>query len=330
MAACLKQTDRVPGGLWNLTLYHTFPMQPSRKTGLKMFEEKLQIGKSVDWFVHTLTDNFDSVFDVLSDGIEAIGDGFEDILLYPDPLLLILLFSLIALWRVGWGFGLFSALALTVVAKMQLWDPMMSTLALVLSSTALSLLVGIPLGIWTARSEIAGKIIRPFLDFMQTMPAFVYLIPAAMFFGVGKVPGIIATVVFAMPPAVRLTDLGIRRVPREMIEAGLAFGCTSRQLLFKVQIPNAMPSIMAGVNQNIMLALSMVVIASMVGAGGLGNKVLTGIQRMDVGAGFEGGVSIVILAIILDRVTQSFSKNNSESFFSPIFRLFRKKETEKN
>jgi len=144
------------------------------------------------------------------------------------------------------------------------------------------------------------------LDFMQTMPAFVYLIPAAMLFGLGKVPGVIATVIFAMPPAVRLTNLGIRQVNKEQVEAGIAFGCTSTQLLLKVQIPGALPSIMAGVNQTIMMALSMVIISSMVGAGGLGNDVLASIQRLDIGLGFESGLSVVLLAIILDRITESF------------------------
>jgi glycine betaine/proline transport system permease protein len=180
------------------------------------------------------------------------------------------------------------------------------TLGLTFSATLISLLLGIPLGIWAARSERVATIIRPILDFMQTMPAFVYLIPAAMLFGLGRVPGIIATVIFAMPPAVRLTNLGIRQVNKEIIEAGQSFGCTPRQLLFKVQLPNAMPSIMAGVNQTIMMALSMVIIASMVGAGGLGNDVLASIQRLDIGLGFESGMAVVLLAIILDRITESF------------------------
>lgn len=172
-----------------------------------------------------------------------------------------------------------------------------------------------------ARSDQVASLLRPVLDLMQTMPAFVYLIPAAMFFGLGAVPGTIATVIFAMPPVVRLTNLGIRQVHSEFIEAGLAFGCTPSQLLFKVQLPNAMPSIMAGMNQTIMLSLSMVVIASMIGAGGLGNSVLTGIQRLDVGAGFEGGLAVVILAVVLDRITQSFGRGGS-GFLS--FLAFRK------
>jgi glycine betaine/proline transport system permease protein len=169
--------------------------------------------------------------------------------------------------------------------------------------------LGIPLGIWAARSHLVERLVRPVLDLMQTMPAFVYLIPAAMFFGLGRVPGVVATIVFAMPPVVRLTNLGIHQVPKELVEAGLAFGCTPWQLLFRVQLPSAKPSIMAGVNQTIMLALSMVVIASMIGAGGLGDTVLRGIQRLDVGLGFEGGLGVVILAIILDRITQSFGNH---------------------
>jgi len=168
-----------------------------------------------------------------------------------------------------------------------------------------------------ARSDKVEALVRPVLDFMQTMPPFVYLIPAAIFFGLGKVPGTIATVVFAMPPAVRLTNLGIRQVHEENIEAGLAFGCTPRQLLTKVQLPLAMPTIMQGVNQTIMLSLSMVVIASMIGAGGLGNVVLTGIQRLNVGLGFEGGLGVVLIAILLDRVTQTFGQAGASG--SPLF-----------
>ena len=216
--------------------------------------------------------------------------------------------ALLALWRVGLRFAGFVVVALALVAGMGLWAPTASTLALVLSATTFSLAIGLPLGVLGAKSAFAHRALRPALDLMQTLPAFVYLIPAAMFFGLGKVPGTIATIIFAMPPAVRLTDLGIRQVSPDLVEAGRAFGCTGTQLLFKVQLPNALPSIMAGVNQNIMLALSMVVIASMIGAGGLGNEVLRGIQRMDVGLGFEGGIGVVLLAVILDRITQSFGE----------------------
>src|SRR5699024_4624689 len=177
-------------------------------------------------------------------------------------------------------------------------------------ATIVALGVGLPLGIAMAKNNITAAIVRPILDFMQTLPAFVYLIPAAMFFGLGKVPGTIATVIFSMPPAVRLMNLGIRQVNEENVEAGRAFGCNPFQLLYKVQLPLAMPSIMAGINQTIMLSLSMVVISSMIGAGGFGDTILPGIQRLNVGLGFEGGLGVVIIAILLDRITQSFGFGN--------------------
>ncbi len=270
----------------------------------------LPIGDKISDLVDFLLIHFQGFFDIIEVIVKFMGDGFEDALMIPPALVLIIAITALAFWRVNWMFGIFTALALYLIGCLQLWDQTISTLALVLTATCLSLAIGIPIGIAMAKSNIIELLCRPLLDLMQTMPAFVYLIPAAMFFGLGKVPGIIATVIFAMPPAVRLTNLGIRSVPKEMVEAGLAFGCTPRQLLFKVQIPNAMPSIMAGVNQNIMLALSMVVIASMIGAGGLGNEVLIGIQRMEIGDGFEGGLAVVIIAIILDRITQSFTQNN--------------------
>lgn len=194
---------------------------------------------------------------------------------------------------------------LLLIWDLDLWDQSMETLALVIVSTIIALLLGIPLGIISAHSDRFNQFTRIFLDFMQTMPSFVYLIPAVIFFGLGNVPGVIATVVFAMPPAIRLTNLGIRQIPIEFIEVSEAFGSTPLQKLVKVEIPVALPSIMAGVNQCIMLALSMTVIASMIGAGGLGYQVLFGIQRVDVGSGFEAGLAIVIIAIILDRLSQN-------------------------
>ncbi|MGD2074822.1 MAG: proline/glycine betaine ABC transporter permease [Gammaproteobacteria bacterium] len=247
-------------------------------------------------------------FDVITLGLDALTFGIEDLLLWPPSWLLITALTALAAWRVGWRFATFTLASLLLVLGMGLWQETVATLALVLAATLVSLLFGIPLGIMAARSDWVERLVRPVLDLMQTMPAFVYLIPAAMFFGLGRVPGVVATIVFSMPPAVRLTNLGIRQVPRELVEAGLAFGCTPRQLLLRVQLPLARPSIMAGVNQTIMLALSMVVIASMIGAGGLGDTVLRGIQRLDVGLGFEGGLGVVILAIVLDRITQSFGK----------------------
>lgn len=262
------------------------------------------VSDAVDW----IQSNFTGVLDGIADAIEFVVDNFEDGLLAIPPLILALLIVALAVWRVSWKFGIFALVSMLLLFGMDIWQETISTLALVIGSSALALLIGIPIGIAMARSDIVEAVVRPVLDFMQTMPPFVYLIPAAIFFGLGKVPGAIATLVFAMPPAVRLTNLGIRQVSAEHVEAGLAFGCTRHQLLLKVQLPLALPSIMAGVNQTIMLALSMVVIASMIGAGGLGNTVLTGIQRLNVGLGFEGGLGVVLLAILLDRITQSFGR----------------------
>ncbi|SIR18461.1 glycine betaine/proline transport system permease protein [Paracoccus thiocyanatus] len=272
------------------------------------------IGQGADIVVNYILDNFTPALDAIAATIGFVANGVQDLLVAIPSLAGIVILTLLSLWRVGWKFAVFALLALALVEHMGLWRAMMQTLALVLSATLIAVVLGIPLGIAMARSQRVAGLVRPVLDLMQTMPAFVYLIPAAMFFGLGVVPGTIATVIFAMPPMVRLTNLGIRQVHPEYVEAGLAFGCTPWQLLFKVQLPNAMASIMAGVNQTIMLSLSMVVIASMIGAGGLGNHVLTGIQRLDVGAGFEGGLAVVVLAVILDRITQSLGKGGSGLF----------------
>jgi len=273
------------------------------------FLEKLSlpIGEWVEAVVEWILDNLTPLLDAIAGVIGFLTDAFEDTLLFLPAWLLALALIVLSTWRVSWKFGVFALLALVTIIGMGLWQQTVQTLALVLAASTVALAVGMPVGIAMARNDLIESLVRPVLDFMQTMPPFVYLIPAAIFFGLGKVPGAIATVVFAMPPAVRLTNLGIRQVNKEQIEAGFAFGCTRRQLLTKVQLPLAMPSIMAGVNQTIMLALSMVVIASMIGAGGLGNTVLTGIQRLNVGLGFEGGLGVVILAILLDRITQSFA-----------------------
>ena len=267
---------------------------------------QLPIDAWVENIVNYILDNFQP----LLDGIAAVVDGFgatiDGALLALPIWLAVALLTAFSGWRVSIRFGIFTLVSLLLIVSMDLWAATISTLGLVLASTLLSLILGIPLGVWMARSKVVESISKTTLDFMQTMPAFVYLIPAVMFFGLGRVPGIIATIIFAMPPAVRLTALGIQQVPSEIVEAARAFGCTDRQLLFRVQLPSARPSIMAGVNQTMMLALSMVVIASMIGAGGLGNVVLQGIQRLDIGLGFKSGLSVVLLAIILDRITQSF------------------------
>jgi glycine betaine/proline transport system permease protein len=200
------------------------------------------------------------------------------------------------------------SLTMVLIGSLGLWDMAMQTLALMLVATSISVIIGVPTGILLSRSDRARTIVLPVLDAMQTMPSFVYLIPALMLFGLGKVPAVFATVIYAVPPLIRLTDLGIRLVDPEVVEASRAFGASARQQLFGVQLPLALPNIMAGVNQTTMMALAMVVIASMIGARGLGEQVLLGIQRLDVGQGTEAGVAIVALAIVLDRITQAYGK----------------------
>ncbi|MBY8964804.1 proline/glycine betaine ABC transporter permease [Algiphilus sp.] len=280
---------------------------------------ELPIGEYVSDGVDFLLDHAQGLFDGIAAGIEFVSGNLTDLLQATPIWAVFAVLAGLGLWRVGWRFALFVLVALYVILGMDLWEQTMDTLGLVLAATLVALGIGLPSGVAMAKSDIVAAVVRPVLDFMQTLPAFVYLIPAVLFFGLGEVPGTIATVIFSMPPAVRLMNLGIRHVPVENVEAGRAFGCNGAQLLFKVELPLAMPSIMAGVNQTIMLALSMVVIASMIGAGGLGNTVLTGIQRLDVGLGFEGGLGVVILAIILDRLTQSFGSRSTAD--SPLSRL---------
>lgn len=264
-----------------------------------------------EWFTAAVTFmqvHADLLFTIISTVIDFITDNLIGFFNYlPVPLVFFLVAAL-ALWRVGWRFALFVLIALYVVLGMDLWTETMDTFGLVLAATVAALGVGLPVGVLMAKSNAVQAVIRPILDFMQTLPAFVYLIPAVIFFGTGRVPGVIATVIFSMPPAVRLMNLGIRHVPTENVEAGKAFGCNGLQLLWRVQLPLALPSIMAGINQTIMLALSMVVIASMIGAGGLGDPVLAGIQQLRLGLGFQGGLGVVIIAIVLDRLTQSFGQ----------------------
>ncbi|MBS4539247.1 proline/glycine betaine ABC transporter permease [Clostridium sp. D2Q-11] len=271
---------------------------------------KFHIGSYFEDFVLWLKDNFDFIFDFIKNILEGSIDGLEALLNFLPSIVLILLIGLLA-WKVtSKGVAIFTILGLLLIDAMELWQATISTLALVLSSSLITLLIGIPLGILASKNDRFDRILRPILDFMQTMPAFVYLIPAVLFFSLGKVPGAFATIIFSMPPVVRLTNLAIRQVPTEVVEAARSFGSTSKQMLFKVQLPIALPTILAGINQTIMLALSMVVISAMIGSGGLGKVVLRGIQEYKIGLGFEGGVAVVILAMILDRITQGFGDLN--------------------
>lgn len=258
------------------------------------------IDDGLDWLTDALAGATKAVSAVAETGIDGIVDG----LLFLPPWVVILAVAGLAWWAAGRRVALFSAAGLAFLWNLRLWEPTIETFTLVLFSTAVAVVIGLPLGIWAALEQRVYRVIMPILDFMQTMPAFVYLIPAIPFFGLGPVSAAFATVIFSMPPAIRLTTLGIRQVPTDLIEAADAFGSTPSQKLFKVQLPVAVPTIMAGINQTIMLALSMVVIAAMIGAGGLGGEVWKAIQRLQAGDGFEAGIAIVVLAMILDRITQ--------------------------
>lgn len=249
--------------------------------------------------------NFRSVFQTIRWPVDQVLDGIEYLLQSVPPSIGIALATLISWQFAGKRLGFLTFITLTVLGLIGVWSQSMSTLALVLTSLLFCASIGIPLGILIARSDRLEQLIRPILDAMQTLPAFVYLVPVVMLFGIGNVPGVLVTIVFAAPPLVRLTNLGIRQVPDDKIEAARAFGCTSRQMLMRVQLPLASPTIMAGINQTLMLSLSMVVIASMISVGGLGQMVLRGIGSLDMGLATVGGTGLVLLAIFLDRLTQA-------------------------
>ncbi|WP_445491208.1 ABC transporter permease [Niallia sp. 03133] len=272
----------------------------------------IPLDKWANTFVDYITTSFSGLFDFINKMMTYIIGSFEWLLTAPPPLVMVAI--LVALsWRLtNWKVAFFTCFGLLLIISLQLWEPAMLTLALVIASTLLSLIIGVPLGVVTYRSKKVKAVIKPILDIMQTMPAFVYLIPSVLIFGLGNVTALLATFVFAMPPAVRLTLLGLEQVPKTTLEAAEAFGASEWQKLIKVQLPLALPMIMSGVNQVIMLSLSMVVISSMVGAGGLGAEVLRSISLLDVGLGFIGGISVVILAIILDRIT-IFTTNKKAS-----------------
>ncbi|MCI3927118.1 proline/glycine betaine ABC transporter permease [Paenibacillus sp. TRM 82003] len=266
---------------------------------------KLPLRDWIDLFEDWLKEHAAPFFSVVKTVIGSVVEGFEWLFgIVPAPALILVLTALgFLLGR--WRLASFTLLGFLLIWNLGLWDPTMQTLALVLTSALISIVFGVPLGIWCAQSNRAQRFFTPVLDFMQTMPAFVYLIPAVSFFSLGSVPGVIASVIFAIPPTIRLTNLGIRQVPGDLVEAADAFGSTKTQKLIKLQLPLAVPTIMAGINQTIMLSLSMVVIASMIGAQGVGSKVLQAITQLKTGVGFEAGLAVVILAIVLDRFTHT-------------------------
>ena len=273
---------------------------------------RLPLAGYIDSGVEFLVEQFSGATRAGSAIMLALLDRFEDFLRLPPPWLFILLLAALAWWVTRRpGLPIFVALGFALLWNLGLWTPTISTLALVLSATLLSVVVGVPCGILAAMYPTVRKIIMPVLDVMQTMPAFVYLIPAIPFFGIGKVSAVVATVIFSVPPAIRFTCLGIQQVPRDLVECTEAFGATRMQRLCKLELPLAMPTIVAGVNQTIMLALSMAVIAAMIGARGLGGEVWKAIQRLNIGMGFEAGLGIVIVAITLDRLFRALAQKSS-------------------
>ncbi len=274
-----------------------------------MFEDKvIPLDSWISQFVDWLVENYRDFFQAVKWPVDQTLNGLDAGLNWLHPLLVIALITFAAYRFAGKGLAVFSVVTLVLIGLLGLWEDTMTTLAMVLSSVVFCALVGIPLGIWAGRSDRFEKTLRPVLDAMQTTPAFVYLVPIVMLFSVGNVAGVLATIVFALPPVIRLTSLGIRQVHPELVEAAQAFGATRWQVLHRVQIPLAMPTIMAGLNQTIMMALSMVVIAALIGAGGLGSPVILGLNTLDIGQAVIGGLGIVLIAIILDRITQGMAQ----------------------
>ena len=266
---------------------------------------KIPIGAWGKDFFTFLTDNFDTFFRGLSRGLNTLLDGAVDLLLMLPPSLLALLIALLAWWLQrsrGLAFGVF--LGLIFIINQGLWKQTVQTLVLVVAAAAASMAIGVPLGIWAAHKPKVYRFLLPVLDMMQTLPTFVYLIPVLTLFGLGNAPGLIVTIIFVIPTSVRLTHLGITSVPKSIVEAGEAFGATRRQLLWKVELPSALPTIMAGLTQSIMLSLSMVVFAALIGAGGLGTEINRALGSRRIDLGLESGLAIVVLAIVLDRMTR--------------------------
>lgn len=271
---------------------------------------RIPVGDWAEAIVDFLGDTLGGFFDLISTALEGVYEGLGWVLMSPPFWIIIALFAALAFVVRGWKLALGTALGLLVIVGVDQWESAMDTLALVLVAAVVAILIAVPVGIWAARSDRVSRVVRPILDLLQTMPAFVYLIPAIFFFGVGAVPGMIATIMFALAPGVRLTELGIRGVDSEVVEAGFAFGASPARVLRQIQIPLALPSIMAGINQVIMLSLSMAVIAGMVGAGGLGGEIVRALGRINVGLAFEAGISIVIIAMILDRLTSALGSGD--------------------
>lgn len=273
---------------------------------------KIPLVNWIDVAVEWLRTHADFIFNPIAALLNFLVESFDMVLSLIPPLVFIAAIVGLSFYLTKKikGLTIFSLLSLFLIWNLDFWNEMIVTLSIIITSSILAIMIGIPLGILSSKNDTARNIIMPILDFMQTMPAFVYLIPAVSFFGIGMAPGVVSSVIFAMPPVVRMTNLGIREVPKELTEVSDSFGSTGKQRLFDLELPIAKPSIMAGINQTLMLTLSMVVVASMIGAPGLGNTIYTAVSRNDVGMGFASGIAIVILAIILDRLTQTISSSN--------------------
>jgi glycine betaine/proline transport system permease protein len=274
---------------------------------------RLPVGTWVESLIDWLVNNFRDVFQAIRWPIDQTLGGLESAIQAVPPIVILLV-----VWLVGWQIAgirttLFALLALVSIGVMGAWQSAMTTVSLILTAVIFCILIGIPVGILAARNDRFEAVIRPVLDAMQTTPAFVYLVPIVMLFGIGNVPGVVVTIIFALAPLIRLTNLGLRQVPPSVVEAAMAFGASEKQLLFKVKIPLALRTIMAGLNQTLMMSLSMVVIASMIAVGGLGQMVLRGIGRLDMGLATVGGLGIVLLAIAIDRLTQALSRPPRET-----------------
>ena len=262
------------------------------------------VSDAIDWFTRV----FGWLLDFIGTVLGGMYDGVNAVLSEPTYTVMLVVFAVIA-WAAGsWKVALFSVLGFYLVRGVNMWTQTMETLAMVFVAVLIAVIISVPLGIWAAKSPTASAIVKPVLDFMQAMPALAYLVPIIVIFGIGVVPGMIATLIFCLPPGVRFTELGIRQVDQETVEAGQAFGATPRHILFRIELPLALPTIMAGINQVIMLALSMVVLAGMAGADGLGGPVVQSLQTLNVPLGVNAGVAVVILAIYLDRVTAGLGR----------------------
>lgn len=274
---------------------------------------RIPLGDQVAELIRWLQVNASPVWEAVRWLLRGPTEGLEDLLLILPAPVMALIVGVIA-WRLrSWQFAGFTVLAFLLIDAMDLWPEAMATLALITVATTCALVLGVPIGIVASRNAVVSAVVRPVLDFMQTLPSFVYLIPAIFFFRIGIVPGIVATMIFAIPPGIRLTELGIRQVDAEVVEAAEAFGATANQILLRVQLPLALPTILAGVNQVIMLALSMVVVAGFVGAGGLGGEVIRAIQTLNLSLGVEAGLGVVIIAIFLDRITEAVGRRVDRS-----------------